>query len=588
MLPVVDRDNVRSTLSERSGKQGCSHSLRAFGRAVGIVVLCLLGITASVVPAAAHPGSNASAVQSNPDSVTAQAPPDPPEDRLGWENGVWYNETLDITRSDGFNDSELDAVVARTMARIEQVRRLEFERTPPVRLISQARQRNETREQFADVNETSRIALNTQYEALLLINESTNAVESQQALFGGGVSGYYRTDSKNITLVSPSDGTLQLQEPVLAQELFHAQQDQYFNLSTNISTIEERNARNGIVEGDANYVQYLYEQRCQGAWNGTCLGYNASGTQQPQEAPPNLNLGMVQLYLQPYNSGVAFVREIKRTEGWDAVTDVYENPPESTEQTIHPAKYPTDEPTNLTVADRSSDSWTPLREDGERITGTVGEAGLFVSLWYPSLENRMQGGVGQDGVIPFQTHLRINMTTGEPQKPVTYSYDHPLTAGWDGDKLVPYVSNATDQNETAYVYETAWDSAAEAREFREGYVDLLKNYEAEAVDGRANTYRIQNGREFADAFYVAQNGTRVTIVNAPTVDALSDVRRGAAPAATETPNTSSNQSTDGDANATETTEVGTTTSETGPGFGLASTVVALAALLVGRFRRSGQ
>ncbi|MFD1586827.1 Hvo_1808 family surface protein [Halorientalis brevis] len=578
---------MKPNRSERSGKQAGTPSPREVGRAVAVVFLCLLGITASVVPAAAGTVSNQSAVETGRHDVTATVPPDPPSDRLGWENGVWYNESLDITRSDGYNDSELDAVVARTMARIEQVRGLEFERTPPVRLISQGQQRTETQEQFTDVNRTSRIALNTQYEALLLINESTNAVESQQALFGGGVSGYYNTSGRNITLVSPANGTLQLQEPVLAQELFHAQQDQYFNLSTNISTIEERNARNGIVEGDANYVQYLYEQRCQNEWNGTCLGYNGSDQQQAQEPPANLSIGMVQLYLQPYHSGVAFVRERQQTGGWESVTDVYDQPPNSTEQTIHPDKYPTDEPTNLTVPDRSSDSWEPLRENGERITGSVGEAGLFVSLWLPSFESRMQARTDQETIIPFRTHLRVNPVTGEPKRPVTYNYDHPVTAGWDDDKLVPYVSPGS--NETGYVYETAWDSAADAREFRDGYVQLLEYHDANAVEGRANTYRIPEGSEFADAFRVVQHGTEVTIVNAPTVDALSDVRKPSDDATTGSSVDSSRPTaTENESNATAngTEDPDTTTSESGPGFGLGSALVALAVLIGGRFGRS--
>ncbi len=587
-LPVVGTGIVRKNRSERSGKQGGTLSPRRIGRAVAVVLLCLLGITASVVPAAAGAVSNQSAVETGQQDGAA-VPPDPPDDRLGWENGVWYNETLDITRSDGYNDSELDAVVARTMARLERVRGLEFERTPPVRLISQGQQRTETREQFTDVNRTSRIALNTQYEALLMINESTNAVESQQALFGGGVSGYYNASGRNITLVSPANGTLQLQEPVLAQELFHAQQDQYFNLSTNISTIEERNARNGIVEGDANYVQYLYEQRCQGAWNGTCLGYNGSDQQQAQEPPANLSIGMVQLYLQPYNSGVAFVRERQRSDGWQAVTDVYDNPPASTEQTIHPDKYPTDEPTNLTVPDRSSDAWEPLRENGERVTGSVGEAGLFVSLWLPSFENRMQARTGQEAVIPFRTHIRADPITGEPKRPVTYNYDHPITAGWDDDKLVPYVSTGDDSNETGYVYETAWDSAADAREFRDGYVELLQYHGATAVEDRASTYRIPEGSEFADAFRVVQHGTQVTIVNAPTVDALSGVRQPSDDATTGSSVDSSGPTrTENESNtaANGTQEPDTTTSESGPGFGLGSALVALAVLLGSRFGRS--
>jgi hypothetical protein len=58
----------------------------------------------------------------------AENPPANPEtDQLGWENGCWADEALSITREDGLNETELDAVVARSMARVEAVRELEFE-----------------------------------------------------------------------------------------------------------------------------------------------------------------------------------------------------------------------------------------------------------------------------------------------------------------------------------------------------------------------------------------------------------------------------------------------------------------------------
>jgi hypothetical protein len=60
---------------------------------------------------------------------------DPMTDELGWENGYWYDEPLSVTTADGLNESEREAVVARTMARVERVRGLEFEQSVPVSVI---------------------------------------------------------------------------------------------------------------------------------------------------------------------------------------------------------------------------------------------------------------------------------------------------------------------------------------------------------------------------------------------------------------------------------------------------------------------
>ena len=37
-------------------------------------------------------------------------------DTIGWENGYWYDDPVDVTTSDGLNESELEAVTARQMA----------------------------------------------------------------------------------------------------------------------------------------------------------------------------------------------------------------------------------------------------------------------------------------------------------------------------------------------------------------------------------------------------------------------------------------------------------------------------------------
>ncbi|QLH75768.1 hypothetical protein HZS55_02290 [Halosimplex rubrum] len=55
------------------------------------------------------------------DGAMAENPPDPETDRLGWEGGYWYNETIDVNQTDGLSESERSALVARTMARVERV-----------------------------------------------------------------------------------------------------------------------------------------------------------------------------------------------------------------------------------------------------------------------------------------------------------------------------------------------------------------------------------------------------------------------------------------------------------------------------------
>jgi outer membrane protein assembly factor BamB len=483
---------------------------------IGIVALPMVCGTAT---ATASNGSVSDAVVTTTgnftvsESVVASDDPDPASDRLGWENGVWANATLSVDQAGGIDQTELEAVVARTMARVESIRGLEFDRTPPVRvLLTDEQQSAVAGGLFEDgtFGQTERTLLNAQYEALFLINESRDAVESRRAL-SGAVNGYYRPATGNVTMVSPNSTVRQVREAILAQELFHAQQDTQFDLP-DVETIEERNTRNSYVEGDANYVQTLYEQRCGSDWSGTC--YRPDRTSIPDIS--DVNDGMEKLFRQPYESGYQFVSDRHQQLGWGAVDSLYENPPASTEQVIHPESDGEDEPTELRVTDRSTDAWQPLTVDGERVTGSVGEPGLYVSLLSPAFSS-FRGG----DIIPIENHQR------DDPEGATYRYDHPTTAGWDGDRLVPYV--ATAGNATGYVSETAWDTPADAREFHGAYRKLLAYHGADRVPGLANTYRVPESSGFADAFYLNRTGGRLRIVNAPSVDGLSAVSQGAAP-----------------------------------------------------------
>lgn len=107
-----------------------------------------------------------------------------------------------------------------------------------------------------------------------------------------------------------------------------------------------------------------------------------------------------------------------------------------------------------------------------------------------------------------------------------YNYSNRYTAGWDGDRLAVYTSQQTPPGEFGYVYKTVWDSESQAREFLEGYRQLLKIEGARPVDGRSNTWHISEGAGFGNAYFVRIQGDTVTIINAPTVKALSGVYGG--------------------------------------------------------------
>jgi hypothetical protein len=413
---------------------------------------------------------------------------DPPTDALGWEGGYWYDEPLAVTTDDGFNETELDAVVARTMARVERIRGLEFRRSVPVEVIS----REELRERWGrDRSARYHDWSNQVWEALFLVDEGTNASDERQAVFGDSVVGFYSPGSEQIVLVSDDPDSVQVDRATLAHELVHALQDQHLQLNYGRSTFDGRTGATGLVEGDANFVMRSYERRCDDEW--ACLDRPERGARSDA-----FNRGLFLTVFVPYSDGPTLVAALRDRGGWAAVNAAYQDPPASSEQVIHPDRYPDDEPANVTVADRSESGWQRLSPSDRRgPREVVGEAGLFAMLW-------------ANGVVPEDA-----LEADDSLSPLNYS--HPASQGWEGDVLVPYRSG----DRFGYVFRTEWETREDARQFRAAYVSVLRaNGATERGDG---VYHIPEGEPYADSFRVSQNGTTVTVVNAPTVDALDAV-----------------------------------------------------------------
>ncbi|WP_158055425.1 Hvo_1808 family surface protein [Halorussus halophilus] len=486
------------------------------------VVLMLVVAGCSQAPGAgtSTAGTNTTAPTTGetPGEKPVVKPDNPETDVLGWEGGIWYNETIAVNPNDGLNETELNKTVKRSMARVERVRGLEFESQVPVEIMT----REEFRKSQNDRSTPPKRKLfdNVKFEALMMINESTDSIAVQNSNSGSSVGGFYSPSEKRIVVISENASTPQLDEITLSQELFHALQDQKFNLSKfNQSTRELHNAKDGVIEGDGNLVDYLYEKRCKNQWSGDCLTPESSSGGGGGLA----NIGPYLLKFQPYSDGPPFVRGVQRRGGWEAVNELYQNPPASTEQVIHPQKYPDDTPTEFTVGDKTSGDWERLRPKGRPSFASVGEAGIFSMFMYPAYESG-----GQTQIVSASEFINRNASTGDMAEFDPLNYNSSYSDGWDGDRLVVYTSESAAKNETGYVWQSKWDSKQDANEFVEGYTKLLQYRDAEKVDGRANTWVVE-GNGFADAFYVTQQGNTVTIVNAPTVEDLSKVRQGAAP-----------------------------------------------------------
>jgi hypothetical protein len=457
---------------------------------------CSSGFVGSPADGAATPTATA------PTTATADAPPDPASDRLGWEAGYWANETLALDRSDGLNDTEVEAVVARAMARVETVRGLEFESTVPVELVSRAEFRNGSTGS-RDYPAAFRRFDNAKFEALFLVGEDRDALAVQQSNRGSSVAGYYSPGSDEIVVIYPGDTPDLPGESTLSHELVHALQDQQFGLGdARATTRDERNAQNGLIEGEANLVQRRYTSNCGAAWS--CLPAPGSGG----GGGGDFHLGIYVLNFFPYSDGPGFVAFYEARGGWDRIDAMHDRYPASSEQVIHPEKYAVDRdpPTAVELPERARNGWERVRPPGRAAYATVGQAGMTAMFAYTLYDDYREGGVvARDDFL--------NIEDGEVDRRDPFRYDLAYTDGWDGDRLHVYRKG----DETAYVWRSVWDSPAEAREFAAGYRALLDHWGAS--EERDGVYRVREG-PFADSFRLTVDGDTVTVVNAPETRAL--------------------------------------------------------------------
>jgi hypothetical protein len=216
----------------------------------------------------------------------------------------------------------------------------------------------------------------------------------------------------------------------LAHELAHALVDQRVDLAAFLdgaAQADARMARRALGEGDATRVGFLYAGGRSFARHLRKLRRLLSAADAESSGPEYLRDEL----RFPYLAGGAFVEHLYRRGGWHAVNAAYDAPPLSTEQILHPERYPADAP----VALRVPADVTP-RADARRIFDDV---------------------LGERGVRAL---FRRNDKAGESDA---------LASGWDGDRAVVW-----DAAGRLFLHwTTAWDTEEDARAFAQAYRDLV-------------------------------------------------------------------------------------------------------------------
>lgn len=232
-----------------------------------------------------------------------------------------------------------------------------------------------------------------------------------------------------------------LQNSVAVHELTHALQDQHFNLETFMDhqkySTDELLARSALVEGDATAVMMDYSFRqlnqptlAQKPDVSSIILQNSLGTfMMPGLSHIPLSLKLMLLF--PYSSGLRFAHEGLKLNGYLAINKMFQSPPKSTEEILHPEKY----------FSRTAD---------------------FKEITVPSIKTGEV--LFKDTLGEFSISALLATHVIEKDKVARAS------AGWGGDRVV-LIGQGTTHKQA--IWTIAWDSKVDAEEFCSLYKSII-------------------------------------------------------------------------------------------------------------------
>ena len=295
------------------------------------------------------------------------------------------------------------------------------------------------------------------WRAIGAIGPGEDLHEALLAFGRGQVVGYYDPQNGELVYLASEGGELGLAaKAVLAHELVHALDDQHFDLRRIDALVaacrdEELAAALGVVEGSAQHFSTHVLLRYPAPLDEGILDALAGGGV-PEGVPPLV----AQLQLSSYTEGQAFVSAIAdgRSGPVDAALEAL---PPTTEQILHPERWPQDRPTGVEPLDLSggfgsADGWRDLD------VMQIGE------LWLREL-----------------LQLRIDEAIAER-----------AATGWDGGAYRAWHRPSDDA--VAVTMRTAWDSVADA----DGFAGAMRAW----IDEGATDAQVVASRTLVDVVFL--------------------------------------------------------------------------------------
>jgi hypothetical protein len=237
------------------------------------------------------------------------------------------------------NKAELDATIEDIKAFVEKDREHPFKNDVAVEVLERPEFEKRVLESFDSETESMERQGNL-LKALGLIPADLDVVESQRKLLGSGVLGYYDPTTKELVVGGDHIGPF-LRE-VLAHELTHALEDQYFDLGrAEVDGVKDGSdwAFLALVEGSAKRVENDYVEAMSDADRRTLEQEEYELGIDQLDAMLSTPMVLAQIQLTPYDYGEPFVRALVEEHGIEGLDAAFSAPPTTSEQVLHNDKF---------------------------------------------------------------------------------------------------------------------------------------------------------------------------------------------------------------------------------------------------------
>lgn len=394
----------------------------------------------------------------------------------------------------GQSAAPLPAAVARQMDQIEdEVARTRGLDQPPTvnrNLLTTDELRQQVESDFfkdynpQDVEDDTRVLA-----AFGLIEPDYDLYSLYLDLYTEQIAGYYdlETDEMFVVLDQDFKGP---QRSTYAHEYTHALQEYNHDVRTGMNYTEDYcdtdseycAALQALIEGDASLTEqswlYLYgtdqdRQEIDEYYQNNDLSIFDSAPAFLQED-----------FIFPYLQGVDFALALFEKGGFAQIDQAYTDPPVSTEQILHPERYPDDKPVPVTLPDLTNVLGRELREIDR---GVMGE-------WYTYLI--LARGADAAAQLPDDSAAVA-------------------AEGWGGDAYAVYWDETAGQ--PLVVLLTTWETSSEADEFAAAFQEYATARWGDAQPGaQADQFAWESAVDGASLFQ--RNATETIWVIAPSAD----------------------------------------------------------------------